>query len=328
MKTEPIVTVGLPVFNGERYLAEAIESILAQSYGDFELILSDNASTDGTAEICARYAAGDQRVRVVRHDTNVGAAANFNGLFRAARGAYFKWAAHDDVLHADYLARTLAVLEMTPDAVAVHSRVGFIGAAGECLGDDPFPLRRVGSPRASERFEDVVLTSHWSFWAFALMRTSLLARTGLIGSYTSSDRVLLAHLALLGRFIEFPEVLFFSRDHGERALKKIPNRLRLPRWLRAVGPLPAAEWYDPAHAGRIFFPQWNLWRRYHDVVRNADLPAAERARCRLVLLRWLLRNRNAAKLFRDVILAVEQRLQSGAGTAPLAARPGEKRSAS
>ena len=315
-KMEPTVTIGLPVFNGERYLAEAIESILAQSYADFELIISDNASNDGTSEICMRYAAVDRRVRILRHDVNVGGAANFNGVFGAARGRYFKWAAHDDVLHRDNLARTLATLEAAPDAVAVHSRVELIGAAGERLGDDPFPLRCVDSPRPSERFADLVLTPHWNLWTYALMRANVLAQTDLLAPYTSSDRVLLAHLALLGRFIELPDVLLFFRDQPERASKKIPDRLRRRRWLSAVGPLPVAEWYDPSNAGRIGFPQWTLWRRYFEVVRRVDLPATERAACQLALLRWLLRNRNAIKLVRDVLLAAERRLQRTAETAP------------
>jgi glycosyltransferase involved in cell wall biosynthesis len=301
----PTVTIGLPVFNGERYLASAIESILAQTFTDFELLLSDNASTDATPDICADFAARDDRVQFERNDANVGAAANFNRVFRRAHGRYFKWAAHDDLLEREYLARTVEALRANPDAVAAHSSVEFIDGDGRRLHADPFPLHRVGSPRPSERFADLVLTPHWSFWSFALMRTEMLNRTDLIGSYTSSDRVLLAQLALLGRFVQVPEVAFLSRDHPERALKRVPNRLRLPRIFRAIGPLPAAEWYDPAHSERIVFPQWYLWSRYWDVVRRAALDPAEHAGCRRALLQWLLRNRNAIKLVRDLALAAE-----------------------
>lgn len=313
---EPTITIGLPVFNGERFLAQAIDSILAQSYADFELIISDNGSTDGTSEICKRYAAIDRRVGVMRQAVNQGGAANFNCVFQAARGRYFKWAAHDDVLHRDNLAHSLAALEAAPDAVAVHGQVELIGVDGEPLGADPFPLRHVGAPRPSERFADLILTPHWNLWAYALMRPNMLAQTDLFAPYTSADRVLLAHLALLGRFVELPEVLLFFRDQPERASRKIPDRLRRRRWLRAVGPLPALEWYDPANAGRIAFPQWTLWRHYFDVVRRVDLPASERTACQLALLRWLLHNRNAVKLGRDLLLAAERRLQGAAQTAP------------
>ena len=327
MRATPTVTIGLPVFNGERYLASAIESILTQSYGDFELIVSDNASTDATPDLCAGFAALDDRIKFRRNDVNAGAAANFNQVFRCGRGRYFKWAAHDDVLEREYLARTVEALQTAPEAVAAHSFVEFIDEEGHRLHADPFPLHRIGSSRPSERFADLILTAHWSFWAFALMRTELLGRTDLIRAYASSDRILLAHLALLGRFVEVPEVLFLSRDHPERALKRIPSRLRLGRILRAVGPLPAADWYDPAHSGRIVFPQWNLWRRYLEIVRRADLEPTERAACRRALGRWFLRNRNAVKLVRDVALAAEQWLQRAAArpSAPLAARSTEKR---
>jgi glycosyltransferase involved in cell wall biosynthesis len=313
MRGQPTVSIGLPVFNGERYLRKAIESILAQSYGDFELILSDNASSDGTADICSAFSTLDERVRFERNATNCGAAANFNRVVHRARSPYFKWAAHDDLLDKTYLARTLAALEAAPDAIAAHTHVAFIDEHDRVVRDDPFPLRHVGSPLPSKRFADVVSTPHWSFWAFALIRREALLRTDLIGAYASSDRVLIAHLALLGRFVEVPDVLFLSRDHPERALKRIPERLRLRRLLRAVGPLPAAEWYDPARQGRIAFPQWHLWRRYLDLVRHTDLQPSERRRCYLALVRGLATNRNAAKFLRDVALAGEQILLRLAG---------------
>lgn len=323
------MSIGLPVFNGERYLGKAIESILAQTYGDFELIVSDNASTDGTAAICARFAALDHRVRIAHSASNRGAAANFNQTVQMAQGRYFKWAAHDDLLRETYLARTVAVLEGAPDAIAAHSRVAFIDEDDGLIRDDPFPLRNAAAPRPSQRFANAILTPHWCFWAFSLIRTELLLKTDLIGAYTSSDRVLIAHLALLGCLVEVPETLFLTREHPERALSKIPQRLRFGRVLRAVGPLPAAEWYDPARAGRIVFPQWNLWRRYVDIVRRSGLERSERAGCEAALVRWLGCNRNAVKLLRDVVLAGEQILlrASERVRSPSAAAAGEKRSA-
>src|SRR5687767_6137887 len=93
---EPALSIGLPVYNGERYLREAIGSILSQDFTDFELIISDNASTDGTAAICAFYAARDARIRYHRSETNLGAAPNHRRVFELARAPFFKWAAHDD----------------------------------------------------------------------------------------------------------------------------------------------------------------------------------------------------------------------------------------
>ena len=305
MERTPHITIGMPVYNGERYVGRAIESILAQTMGDFELIVSDNASEDATVDICMGYARRDARVRVRRRSVNAGAAANFNDLVKQARGSSFKWAAHDDVLAPGYLEVTSAALAAAPDAVAAHSRVAFIDAADDVVRHDPFPLERVDEPHPSRRFADAITTPHWSFWAFALCRVEALRRTDLIGPYASSDRVLIAHLALLGRFVESPEVLFFSRDHPERALRSIPEPLRRRRWLRAVGPLPAAAWYDPARAGSIAMPQWNLWRRYAALPGRCSLAPAERLRCYASLLAWPGRQRNAAKLARDLLLAAE-----------------------
>ena len=112
--TKPLVSIGLPVWNGEKYLACAITSILEQSFEDFELLIADNASTDRTAEIAREFCAKDPRVRYVRHASNIGAAGNFNYVFHETTGRYFKWAAYDDMLAPDF--QNLAVAEILGDA--------------------------------------------------------------------------------------------------------------------------------------------------------------------------------------------------------------------
>jgi glycosyltransferase involved in cell wall biosynthesis len=92
----PKVSIGVPVFNGENYLAQALESILAQDFADFEVIISDNCSTDKTPEICTSFAKRDSRVKYFRNDSNIGASPNYNRTFELSRGEYFKWCAHDD----------------------------------------------------------------------------------------------------------------------------------------------------------------------------------------------------------------------------------------
>ena len=102
-ENEPRVSIGMPVYNGEKYLEEAIQSILAQTYSDFELVISDNASTDKTQEICLEYAARDSRVRYHRNEKNLGAAPNYNRTFELSTGQYFKWADYDDLLAEEFL---------------------------------------------------------------------------------------------------------------------------------------------------------------------------------------------------------------------------------
>ena len=103
MTAAPRLSVGLPVYNGENYLAESLEALLGQSYEDFELIISDNASTDGTADICRRYGKQDSRIRYIRQPRNIGLAPNHNFVFEQSRGEFFKWAAADDLYGRDLL---------------------------------------------------------------------------------------------------------------------------------------------------------------------------------------------------------------------------------
>lgn len=109
----PVVTIGMPVFNGERYLAQAIDSLLAQTFTDFELVISDNASTDGTSIICSRYALTDSRIRYIRQDTNLGPIPNFVFLLAHARGRFFMWAAADDSWADNWLHDLIAAIRPT-----------------------------------------------------------------------------------------------------------------------------------------------------------------------------------------------------------------------
>src|ERR1700754_583434 len=103
MRAAPRLSIGLPVYNSEDYLAESLEALLGQSFEDFELIISDNASTDGTADICRRYRGQDSRIRYIRQPRNIGGAPNHNFLVHEARGELFKWASHDDLYARDLL---------------------------------------------------------------------------------------------------------------------------------------------------------------------------------------------------------------------------------
>ncbi|WNC85999.1 glycosyltransferase family 2 protein [Thermosynechococcus sp. QKsg1] len=107
----PKVSIGMPVYNGAKFIREALDSLLAQTFTDFELIISDNASTDETEAICREYAAKDKRIRYVRQAQNLGAMANFKYVLDEARGEYFMWAAHDDLWESDYLMNATSILK-------------------------------------------------------------------------------------------------------------------------------------------------------------------------------------------------------------------------
>lgn len=123
----PLITIGMPVFNGAATVAVAIESVLGQTFSDFELVISDNCSTDGTTDICRRYAEQDARIRYIRQDTNIGASPNFRYVVEQARGTYFTWAAADDVRSPDFIETNVRFLENNPDYVASTSPNCFEG---------------------------------------------------------------------------------------------------------------------------------------------------------------------------------------------------------
>jgi glycosyltransferase involved in cell wall biosynthesis len=268
----PKVSIGLPVYNGERYLRAALDSILGQTYRDFELIICDNASTDATAAICAEYAARDPRIRYTRHEQNIGATANFNRAFELARGVYFKWAAHDDLLEPTWLEKCVAMLDQTPDAVLCQSLVKLIDDAGECLEEYDHTAFGTDSPRPSVRFA-ARLRPHDCQEIFALIRAEMLRRTDLMGYHIGGDRTLLIELALMGRFVLVPEFLFLNREHPHRYKRQ--HRY----------PSTALAWFMPGGRRPGAFSGWRMLRNWvlygaslRAVHRRVDRPV-ERLRC-------------------------------------------------
>jgi glycosyltransferase involved in cell wall biosynthesis len=295
MDSPPRVSIGLPVFNGERYLAEAIESILAQSLADFELIICDNASTDATKAICMRYANQDQRVRYYRHEQNLGAAANFNFTVKLATGEYFKWAAHDDLLEREFLEKCIEALEADPGAVLCCSLVTMLGANGAKWRERWDAARlNVEHARPSQRFGARLRTLRF-VEVFGVIRTKTLKETDLIGKYPYADRVLLAELALFGRFVNIPEFLFTIRDHPERSA-----RLKNPQDLLA--------WYDPHRTERRVFATWTRYAAYLRMIKRHVPDPAERVRCWGMLLLSLCVNGHLLRLALDPLIAWEPRV--------------------
>lgn len=288
----PKVSIGLPVYNGERYLREAIDSILAQTFRDFELILCDNASTDATAAICREYTIRDTRARYHRNERNVGASRNFSLCVELASGEYFKWAAHDDTLAPEYLARCVEVLDRDPSVVVSHSQVRIVDERGRLVLDYLHAPGHAASPDPARRFADLLHEDRWNFEIFGVFRAAALRRTRLLDTYIASDRILRAHLGLLGRYHIVPELLFLNRDHPGRSVRALPaHHLRL-------------EWFDPSQAGRRVFPHWKILREYARLLRLCPLSGAERRRCHIALLGWLVRDLNWARLGADVVIGI------------------------
>jgi glycosyltransferase involved in cell wall biosynthesis len=284
----PRVSVGLPVFNGERYLEEALDSLLGQTYGDFEVVISDNASSDATPQICQVYAKRDSRIRYYRNDANLGGAANFNRVFRMCRGEYFKWMGHDDVCRPEYLERCVTVLGREAAVVLSYPGQIFVDERGGFIERRPYGLNTSLVER-DERFRAVIHLSQATPAIFGLMRRAVLAKTQLIGKYAAADKVLLAELALHGRFHEVDGDLHLNRQHPMRSTVVYPTRQLMVRW------------FDPANTANIVFPNWRLVREYGRAISRAPLGRRERMRCRLHLVGWLRANRR--RLAKDLYVA-------------------------
>ena len=274
----PRVSVALPVYNGQQFLAEAIRSILAQTFTDFELIICDNASTDGTGVICREFAAADSRIRYYRNDTNIGAAPNFNRAFELARAEYFKWAAHDDICLPAFLKDCVAALDADPSVVLCTTETNWIDEHGMAIEKRDRLLNHIASVRPERRFRDLILQRHYCTDVFGLIRRSELQKTRLIGNYVNSDRVLLAELGVRGRFERVPRVHFLSRDHKSRSIRSLALRER-------------SAWFNTAHRGRVILPYWRTLGEYLKVVFRVPLCTRTRVSCLALLFEWPLRNR-------------------------------------
>jgi glycosyltransferase involved in cell wall biosynthesis len=213
----PLVSIGLPVFNGEQYLREALDSLTAQDYEDFELIISDNASTDQTEVICREYAARDCRIRYHRNETNLGPAKNFNRVFELSNGKYFMWAAHDDLWEAGYLRNCIAALENDVSKVLCCTSLRFIDEAGRTieLEYDRYDNPDLSSSNVRKRVRTLVSRSGW-YAIYGLIRADALRRTELSRETYGADVLLLMQLCLLGPFAKVPQILFWYRQFEGR----------------------------------------------------------------------------------------------------------------
>ena len=285
----PRVSIGLPVYNGERYVADALTSILRQTYRDLEVVVCDNASTDATGDICRGFAARDARVRYHRNEFNLGASPNWNKAFELARGEYFKWAAHDDVLCPKFIEQAVAALDDDPGAVLCQSLIVYIDQAGGPLGLYDSGLDEAGASRSSTRFGALALRSHTCTELYGLIRRSALVGSLMHGSYHGGDRALLAQLALRGRFIQLREPLLRIRDHHRRYTRAV------------VRPGDRSSWHDAGQTGRLSVPTMRLYRDYlHSIARDVDEPV-ERWRCYGQLARWWVQNWNWARVGTDLL---------------------------
>jgi glycosyltransferase involved in cell wall biosynthesis len=279
------VSIGVPVFNGARYLEDCLDSLVAQRYADLEILISDNASTDRTSIICHAYCKRDPRIRYYRQQRNIGAAANYNFLVRQATGEFFKWAAHDDVCTPDFVARCVAALEASPTAVLAFGRAGFIDDGGAPLHGYDVPIRWSNHEAAFDRLREQLAIpgaalQHMCTRQFGVLRRDALLRTSLIRSHPASDLVLMVELALLGGLVEVEERLFFVRLHESSSLRANQSATDVARW------------YDPRSGDRYPLRWTRVLTGYGAAVLSSSLSRRERVGGLLLIARWLTVDEN------------------------------------
>jgi len=265
------VAVGMPVHNGERFLEQTLDSLLGQTYADFELVICDNGSTDATQQICRDAAARDERIRYHRSTVNNGATWNFNRAFTLTSCEYFKWAAYDDLCEPAFIERCAEALDASPGAVLAYPRSRLIDEEGNLLADHDDGLA-LGEAEPHARLRKLVCALGYANPVYGLVRASALRQTRLLGAYPSADYVLLLELALTGTFVEVPDRLFLRRVH--------------PQMSRRVNPTAAAaaSWFRPDARARHRMECWRLFFEHFVAIARAPLAPLERLRCGLAFV--------------------------------------------
>ncbi len=259
----PKVSFGLPVRNAEHSIERVVSSVLAQTFDDFELVVSDNASTDRTSEICRRFASEDVRVRFDPNPEDIGLLANFNRLVGIARGEYFRWIGADDWLEPEYAEHCVRALDANPQAIGVTTYQAHWDGTGQRLYRE-YTGPRVDSDQPEERFARMLRLLHSDYGLFdpiyTMYRREALASTQLHRMMACADRALAAELSLLGPYCHVPKCLS-NRRRADSTLDELARKCRPPG-----------------------YPELDISARYRlrvfrAIIRDASLPRSQTLSC-------------------------------------------------
>lgn len=266
--SSPLVTIGVPVYNGAKYLQKALDALLAQDYSNFEVVISDNASTDGSLAMLEQYAARDSRVHLEVQSSNIGAIGNFTNVLRRARGEYFMWAAVDDFWYPAFVRSAVEQLEAHPDAGVAMSAIDRVWESGELFDE----IRYHGANEKNHHELVLALTSpeKYNLFVYGLFRTELLrAAMPFVPQVPAWERLLMCQIALASTFRYIDEVLHLRMHHPTPSHVRLPdekfNKLQTQeRWvtakiLLAYARMLARSSIVPAHR-KLYAPQ--ILQRY------------------------------------------------------------------
>ena len=262
----PLVSIGMPIRNERAHLREALDSLLAQSYRNLELIIADNGSDDGSREICEEYAARDQRIRYVRNERDLGALRNFNKVFELASGEYFMWASGHDLWSPGYVAGCVEVMETNPSVVLCSPTKAKIDEEGKVVQMIPgrFDTRELSGDPVSR-----LIVFHWggahAYTIYGVIRSSALRRTGLAKPVFGPDLLLMAQLSLLGSVAQVPEQVHYARFN--RNPEQLATAIRRYR----------ETWFLEEERPKRWFPYWNFALETLRSIKRAELPLTGKA---------------------------------------------------
>jgi glycosyltransferase involved in cell wall biosynthesis len=283
VSSKKLVSIGMPVYNGDKYLEQALDSLLDQTFKNFEVIISDNGSSDKTQSICEDYVARDDRIKYHRSDKNRGAAWNFNNTFLLSKGKYFKWLSHDDYLAPTYLSCCVDAMEKAPEAVALcFPMVQYIDNVGQELSEKQ--SLHIQEAKQFEKYDRLSFSrllslspACYPIFVFGLVRANILRQTGLIGAYVMSDLILVAELRLLGEFIEIPQRLFYQRVYKREITRDARSKVK-----------GEALWYNPENSNKFIFPNLKLIFEYFKIIHQHEYSWKKRGNAYFVVISFIL----------------------------------------
>jgi len=277
MREQPLVSFGLPVYNGENFVGEAIRSVLDQTFPNWELIICDNCSTDRTLGICRGFAEKDNRIRIYQKSRNMGVCFNYHEVFRRSRGEYFKWMAHDDLFAPEFIESCLEELDKNRDLVLVFPKMCVIDAGGQKLRrqDGDLSVLKPAAEGRAEQFMRLATRGMDFIWlAYGLFRRDVLEQCGGMGLYAGADQVLLFKVALRGEIKQTEKEMFFRREHPQAETCRRGSTVRE----RAKG-----AYADDTR--RFVFPWCRMLKEHLLCVLGSPISLPAKARCAVAVLR-------------------------------------------
>jgi glycosyltransferase involved in cell wall biosynthesis len=299
--THPPLSIGLPIYNGENYMRLSIDSILSQTFEDFELIISDNGSTDSTQRICEEYASQDTRIRYYRNEKNMGMTWNFNHVFELARGKYFKWISHDDIHKPTLLEKCyFGLKERESDGyVCCWPNTIIIDENGDELYEIKEPPMRLESDSVHERFKDGTYARHSSFQFHGVMLAETLRETCLLGPWLSSDYTMIGQVALRGKIYQIPDYLYVRRYHKSNSYRTCQEDYYTY----------ATYWVEPEKKNDILMPYWRMAFEATRGVFKVPMSIKDRVMCLFHVISNRNQHRGFSQYLRDPVHAIKLLLQ-------------------